>query len=494
MTPIILPVAELKPALMGLGKVVARRVTLPVISTIRIDRDNDGGITLSATDLDAFVSARLSGSEADQPGTVLVPFTALNNIAKACRGDDALHISPDSKNHVSIRYPIGNQSAAQRVESFPVEEWPPIPGVDGNLIPVPASMRSALLEAMQCASTDTTRYILQGAYIDVSDKKCHSVVGTDGRHLYASNSFHLALGDSVIVPDHKFLAWRGFAEDGDWSLQLAATKRSPWLRLNSGHWSFIAKPLEGNYPAWRQVLPGKDANKSSVIFPEDIAPVIEAVEKMPDPEKISHAIGLRLERGKLTLLGRNTGDEKFTEVDIDDATIKGEPVTILLDRNFLIKALRFGLRELQINDPLSAMRFVAEGRQMVVMPVRPDPGPANTKPVPAKSPEPATPQPEVQPTSEAAPAAAPEPSTERNTMPTTTTNGSKTNGAESAEKPALETAIAQVEILRGDFRNALAGLNKLSEALKSAQREQKAGEREVQTVRTALGKLQSVRI
>ena len=103
MTPITLPVAELKPALMGLGKVVARRVTLPAISTIRIDRDNDGGITLSATDLDAFVSARLSGTEAGEPGTVLVPFTALNNIAKACRGNDALQISPDSKNQVRKR-------------------------------------------------------------------------------------------------------------------------------------------------------------------------------------------------------------------------------------------------------------------------------------------------------------------------------------------------------------------------------------------------------
>ena len=73
----------------------------------------------------------------------------------------------------------------------------------------------------------------------------------------------------------------------------------------------------------------------------------------------------------------------------------------------------------------------------------------------------------------------------------------QTNGARSttpAEKPALETAIAQVEILRGDFRNAITGLNKLSEALKQAQREQKAGEKEVQSVRTALGKLQSVRI
>ena len=484
MTPFTLPVAELKPALTGLGKVVARRATLPALSTIRIDRANDGGITLSVTDLDAFVSARLSGSEAGDPGTLLVPFTALNNIAKTCRGNDELQITPDSKDHVSIRYPIGNQTAAQRVESFPVEEWPVIPGVNGNLIPVPDTMRTALLEAMQCASIDQTRYILRGAYIDVDDKKYHSVVGTDGRHLYASNSFNIALGDSIIVPDHKFLAWRGFAEDGDWTLQVGGAKDTPWLRLNSGHWSFTTKPLEGNYPNWHQVLPGKDANKSSVIFPENIATAIEAVEKLPDPDKISHSIGLRLERRKLFLLGRNAEDKKFTEVEIDGAIVKGEPVEIFMNRSFLIKALRFGLRELQINDPLSAMRFVAEGRQMVVMPVRPDPGPANPTPLPAKSPEPiTTPQPEAQ--------------QERNTMPTPSingTNGHKANAISTTDKPALETAIAQVEILRGDFRNAITGLNKLSEALMVAQREQKAGEREVQSVRTALGKLQSVRI
>ena len=52
-------------------------------------------------------------------------------------------------------------------------------------------------------------------------------------------------------------------------------------------------------------------------------------------------------------------------------------------------------------------------------------------------------------------------------------HGHKTNGTAPTEKPALETAIAQVEILRGDFRNAITGLNKLSEALKAAQREQK---------------------
>ena len=77
----------------------------------------------------------------------------------------------------------------------------------------------------------------------------------------------------------------------------------------------------------------------------------------------------------------------------------------------------------------------------------------------------------------------------------------KTNGNTNAatpptapEKPALETALAQIEIVRGDFRNGIAGLNKLADSLKQAQREQKAGEKEVQSVRQTLRSLQSVRI
>ena len=62
------------------------------------------------------------------------------------------------------------------------------------------------------------------------------------------------------------------------------------------------------------------------------------------------------------------------------------------------------------------------------------------------------------------------------------------------ERPALETALAQVEVVRGEFRNAIAGLNRLRDLLKQSHREQKAGEKEVQSVRQTLRTLQSVRI
>ena len=65
---------------------------------------------------------------------------------------------------------------------------------------------------------------------------------------------------------------------------------------------------------------------------------------------------------------------------------------------------------------------------------------------------------------------------------------------QSAERPALETALAQIEVIRGEFRSAVAGLSKLGELLRQASREQKTSEKEIQGVRQTLRSLQSVRI
>jgi hypothetical protein len=77
----------------------------------------------------------------------------------------------------------------------------------------------------------------------------------------------------------------------------------------------------------------------------------------------------------------------------------------------------------------------------------------------------------------------------------TQTNGPKPTGIHAEEpKPALELALAQLEVVRGDFRNAIAGLNKLGDLLKQASRENKASDKEISSVRATLRSLQSVRI
>ena len=76
------------------------------------------------------------------------------------------------------------------------------------------------------------------------------------------------------------------------------------------------------------------------------------------------------------------------------------------------------------------------------------------------------------------------------------TGGAKRTTDTKPEEPkaALDLALAQLEVVRGDFRNAIAGLNKLGELLRQSQRETKASDKEIQSVRQTLRSLQSVRI
>jgi hypothetical protein len=393
-----------------------------------------------------------------------------------------------------------------------VEEFPPALKIDATPLQLGSDIRQAILEAMECASTDETRLILNGCYLDMSKRDCQQIVATDGRHLYSSNSFTLPLENSVIIPGHKFLGWKEFnSNDGEWQLQVQpGVKDNPGqLRISSRRWSFVTRQIDGNFPNWRQVVPAPEQFHTTVVLPPvAMETVLNLIPKIPCHDAVNQTIGLRVEGRNLSLRGRGAGDTKWTDLEIEGADVKGSPVVIYLNRHFLMKALKFGLNAIHIIDPLSPLRFSNGGRQMIVMPLRAE-NPAST---PAKQPQAEEPG-EAKSSGSEAHQPAPTPKTpnganhaEGGTMPrtTTTTNDTPattgTNGGNGHEtqgeptKPALETALTQIDTIKTGFREAIADLNKLSDLLKQAAREQKAGEKEVQSVRQTLRSLQSVRI
>jgi DNA polymerase III sliding clamp (beta) subunit (PCNA family) len=511
MSKIALPIAELKPALTGLGKIISKRMTLPVLSHVKIERTTDGWIALTATDLDHCATVRLEQPSEGEPLSLLVPYDELVKVTKNAPKTDTVLIHGDDK-AVQLEYAIGNQVAEVKVDTLPVEEFPPIPRIKGESIPLNDALRTSIHEAMQCASADETRLILNGAFIDVSRKDGHYIIGTDGRHLYASNSFSLALKDSLIIPSHKFIGWKEFSHDGEWRLKVGTKEKEDELlpiQISSRRWRFITRQFDGNYPNWRQVIP--TAFNTSVQFdPQSLEMVIKTIQRMPDHDVVNHSLGIEVKGKKVNLLCKTSTDQPWMPVEIPSGDIKGPDVTTHLNRHSLIKALEFGLLRLDIIDSMSAMRFSQEGRLLIVMPVRPPP--PTTPEVPAEESTPAAPAPvpesdgegEAEPVDSetekpAAPSTAAQP--ERKTiMPrTSTTTASNGNGNTTAtngngEKTTLEKAVDQIEAVKGSYREAIRGLNELADTLKQVHRDQKANERDVQSVRTTLEKLQSVKL
>ena len=488
MSKIALPINELKPALTGLGKIIAKRCTLPVLNHIKIERTTDGWLALTGTDLDSFVTCRLEQPSTGEPISLLVPYDELLRITKNCEKTDQILVSQSDKDTAIIEYAVGNQVAEAKVTTLPVEEFPPIPGIKGESIPVNDRLRQAIHDALECASTDETRRILNGACLDVSKPKAHYVVGTDGRQLFSSNSFNLPLKESLIIPSHKFVGWKEFNHDGEWQLKVSPAEKKEdhsYLQISSRRWRFITKQIEGNYPNWRQVIPdAKSIAATLMLDPQKLASLINTIERMPCHDAVNLTIGLEWKNGTLNLLGKAPNATGWMRVPVEVKGV-GKDITSFLNRQCLIKAFSFGLNTVELIDPRSPVRLQQEGRQMIISPLRPDVGnPA--PPTPAKKDEP-KPAEHNQP---AAPTPAASTTEGNTTMPANNENGTHAEKA----KPTLESALAQIEIIKGSYREAIRGLNELTDTLKTVSKERKSTEKEVQSVRSTLERLQSVRL
>ena len=103
--PIIkIPVTELKTALLGLGKVLHRASTLPVLTTVCVERDRQGSTHLTATDLESFVTLRLETlGTLNIPTKFLVPFIDLHKLSKTCPLEQILELEPVADDKVLTR-------------------------------------------------------------------------------------------------------------------------------------------------------------------------------------------------------------------------------------------------------------------------------------------------------------------------------------------------------------------------------------------------------
>ena len=207
---ITLPIAELKEVLPGLKKITGNSRTLPVLNTVRISRTPEGVVTLSATDLDAYLTYKARELQPGEPEDMLIPMDQLAKAAKCSPPKEELGIVAEAKDKLKIRYNIAGNRVEQTITTLPVEEYPPVPTINQPAAHLEPGFGRALREALDCCSQDASRYVLRGACLDVSYSKYHYVVGTNGRFLFSANSFCFNLQKSVIIPESKFLNWSDF--------------------------------------------------------------------------------------------------------------------------------------------------------------------------------------------------------------------------------------------------------------------------------------------
>ncbi len=480
---LVVRAGALRPALAALAKVVKKGPAVPeLLRHLKVETVNRTTLRFTTSDGEAFFRIDLPADISENTEAFLVPLDRLHSQLRGARTQDPIPIRPN-KAPAASTYPEPPQ-----FRSTPIE-------LDSFTV-------TALRQALACSSTDPTRSILQGAFLDPSGKEGVRIVGTDGRHLFRSRSLTITgLREGLILPALPVLDSPLLRAPGLWRLYLPGPREKECpeaFRLDGGSWSLLGKRIEGSYPSYSQVIPREAEVKIRLSIPETLRePLLHLVERLPGRSLRNRPLGIRLDREGVSVLARENEEDSYEQVRLPQAESTGENLTVLVNRDYFLRALRCGMTRLEFIDELSPVRCQGETGLMIIMPVRaigevriehsrplvfPEGGhlSPSRKVIQRGSagPEPARPLPDDTPM----PGKPASRKRELRTRPE----------SEAIPPPALATAAETVTEIQSALKAARSKLSQLTAFLRLNRRQQRETEREVRTARKALRTLRPV--
>jgi DNA polymerase III subunit beta len=242
---------KLLECLQQVQNVVSTRTTLPILSNVLLQA-NGKEVRLTTTDLDVGVRGSFE-ADVEKEGATTLPARRLFTIIRELPSSE-IQFDIDGKNAASIR----SGQSFFKILGLPEEEFPPLPKFDDSKVVTirQKDLRDGLRKTSYAISTDETRYVLNGVLFSFKDNKL-TLVATDGRRLAMLDidlEFPRSHEADIIIPTKAVTELqRLLTDDGDVRVSVGSGQ----IAFDLNNALLVSKLIEGNYPNYRQVIPGE---------------------------------------------------------------------------------------------------------------------------------------------------------------------------------------------------------------------------------------------
>ncbi|HUB05622.1 MAG TPA: DNA polymerase III subunit beta [Myxococcales bacterium] len=363
-----IPVEELSKALYRTQGIVERKTTNPVLANVLLEAKKDGGLTVSAFDMEIGLIGQ-HRCEVLKEGAVALPARHLYDIVRSL---PAAQVS--LKRAANGQVEIQSGSARFKIVATPAEDYPALPKPEGQGgFEIAADVLAQMIERTAFAiSTDETRYNLGGVYLEQADKGALRMVATDGHRLSLVDrqvSGSAKLDKGVLIPKKGLLELRRLLGEDGGACQLGFTKGSAVFKRDGV--VMIMRLLDGQFPDYRQVVP-KESEKSVTVGRSALSDTLKRISLIASDK--TSGIRLDLASDHVSISSQNP-DLGEAQEDLP-AKVVGEGLKIGFNARYLIEALAVLACDevrLELSDELSpgVLRGIGEeGYLAVVMPMR----------------------------------------------------------------------------------------------------------------------------
>jgi DNA polymerase-3 subunit beta len=353
--------------LQAVQNVVSTRTTLPILSNVLLNADGNH-LEITATDLDVTVACKVE-AKVTQPGSTTLPVKKLFGIVRELNGD--IDIEVDDKNIAIIR----SGSSFFKINGLGADEFPPLPKFkdDKKVALSQETIRSMLKKTAFAVSTDESRYVLNGIFISLKEGKM-TFVATDGRRLALVDEevevSEKSSGEFIVPAKAVNELTRLLQDKGTVEIKFGENQASFALQNeNSFSVLLITKLIEGNYPNYRQVIPG-EAKERITLMREEFQQALRRAEIMTSEK--ANSVKLAFGRNNLTITANSpeVGEARETMA----INYKGKEFAIAFNPRYMIDPLGALTEDevfLELIDELSPGVLKVNGPFLyVVMPMR----------------------------------------------------------------------------------------------------------------------------
>jgi len=322
--------------LKGLGhvhSVVERRNTIPILSNVLIEADEDGGIRLMATDLDLQINERVEANVADPGATTVSAHTLFDIVRKLPEGSQVELIAAEG------RMQINAGRARFQLATLPRDDFPVI--AEGDLptrFELPAATLKQIIDKTRFAiSTEETRYYLNGIYMHVSDEAqpVLKAAATDG-HRLARVTVPRPEGaqamPGIIIPRKCVGELRKLLDEVDGTVQLSLSDTK--IRFDLGSAVLTSKLIDGTFPDYSRVIPTAN-DKLLRLDPRGFEEGVDRVSTIASER--TRAVKMALDRDKITL--SVTSPENGTAAEEISADYAADSFEIGFNARYLLDIL-----------------------------------------------------------------------------------------------------------------------------------------------------------
>jgi DNA polymerase-3 subunit beta len=277
--------------------VVERRNTIPILSNVLIEANEDGTIRLMATDLDLQINDTVE-AQVQQAGATTVAAHTLFEIARKLPEGSQVEL-----NAAEGKMQVNAGRARFNLSTLPRDDFPVI--AEGELptrFELPAATLRQIIDKTRFAiSTEETRYYLNGIFLHVSDEAqpVLKAAATDGHRLARVTVPRPAGAEGmpdVIIPRKCVAELRKLLDEVDGTVQVSLSESK--VRFGLGNAILTSKLIDGTFPDYSRVIPTAN-DKLLRIDPRTFEEGVDRVATIASEK--TRAVKMTLDRDKVTL-------------------------------------------------------------------------------------------------------------------------------------------------------------------------------------------------